>query len=172
MTKKDIFFYILGTFAFIFCGPFVMFVLALTFPISFLPSHDLVKFTGIAAIAFGVVFVFWSNYALVRFGKGGAGVLGPIKLMTETKHLVTTGPYAMCRNPMHFGLVIYFLVIGIALNNLASLIIPILMCIFAYVMAVVFDEPRLKKDFPQEYNEWASNVPRFFPRLVPYKTRS
>lgn len=165
MTKRDVLLYILGCFVFFICGPFFMFVIALFFPISFLPQHFMVPVLGKVVLVVGLVFTIWANVALIKYGKGGAGVFGKVKLMTETKHLVTQGPYAICRNPMHFGLMLFYLGIAILLNNLCSLCIPLLTIVFAYGMAIFLDEPRLKQDFPDEYEIYQSKVPRFFPRF-------
>ena len=85
--------------------------------------------------------------------------------MKETKHLVTTGPYAICRNPMHVGVFLYYMGFACALNSLASLVLPIAIVAFAYFAAIVLDEPRLRKEFPEEFAAYSSRVPRFFPRI-------
>ena len=39
------------------------------------------------------------------------------------------------------------------------------MLIFAYGFTMLLDEPRLKKDFPEEFEKWVQDVPnRFWPK--------
>lgn len=169
MTNRDKFFYVVGSCAFFVLGPCVMLVLKYFFSAPFLPENSFMVYVGYILCVLGAFFAIWSNVALVRIGKGGAGVIGPIKLMTETTHLVTTGPYALCRNPMHLGVILFYLGIACVINSLASLVIPLAMIIFAYVMAVFFDEVRLQRDFPEEYASWSSQVPRFIPKINRFK---
>lgn len=157
--------YALGFFAFIFVGPTLMYWIATTFPMTFLVEDQSVLYLGALTSAVGLFFAVWSNYELVKKGEGGAGNLGPVKMMKETKHLVTTGPYAICRNPMHVGVFLYYMGFACALNSLASLVLPIAIVAFAYFAAIVLDEPRLRKEFPEEFAAYSSRVPRFFPRI-------
>lgn len=157
--------YALGFFAFIFVGPTLMYWIATTFPMTFLVEDQSVLYLGGLTSAVGLFFAVWSNYELVKKGEGGAGNLGPVKMMKETKHLVTTGPYAICRNPMHVGVFLYYMGFACALNSLASLVLPIAIVAFAYFAAIVLDEPRLRKEFPEEFAAYSSRVPRFFPRI-------
>lgn len=168
MRARDIFIFLAGALVIIVAGPAVMLAIAWQFPSPFLPEDDYVSVLGSLVSAVGLYFFIWSNQALVKYGKGGAAVIGRVRLMTETKHLVTEGPYALCRNPMHLSMVLYYCGVGVSLNNLVAMIVPIFVIIFAFVMAVFFDEPRLKRDFGEEYENWAMQVPRFLPRIRPY----
>lgn len=151
----------------VFClaAPVVMCVLAYLWPCDFLPDTGFNLVIGSMCSAFGLFMVIWANLELWRRGRGTAAVLGPVKLGEETCSLVTTGPYAMCRNPMHLGLIFYYLGISCALNALMSLAVPVLMLAFAYLTAVFLDEPRLKRDFADRYETWAQEVPRFWPKI-------
>ncbi|MGN0909403.1 MAG: methyltransferase family protein, partial [Succinivibrio sp.] len=98
-------------------------------------------------------------------GHGGAADLGPVRISRRTDALVTTGPYALCRNPMHLGLFLFYLGLACAINSLSSLAVPALTLAFAYISAVHFDEPRLRRDFTESYAAWSAEVPRFLPSL-------
>lgn len=169
MTKRDLFFYAVGSTAFFIVGPCIMLVLKHFFSAPFLPDTTFMPVVGYVMCALGALFAVWSNVELVRVGKGCAGVIGPVKLMTETKHLVTSGPYALCRNPMHLGVILFYLGLACVINSLASLVVPLGMIIFAFSVAVLFDEKRLMRDFPDEYAQWSAQVPRFIPRLGLFK---
>ena len=66
---------------------------------------------------------------------------------------------------MHLGIILYFLGFACYLNSLWALAVPLAMTVFAFSLAVFVDEPRLKRDFPEEYAAWASRVPRFLPNV-------
>ena len=71
----------------------------------------------------------------------------------------------MCRNPMHMGLVLFYLGLCCAINSVLTLIVPLGMLIFAYGFTILLDEPRLKKDFKEEFDKWVQDVPnRFWPK--------
>lgn len=66
---------------------------------------------------------------------------------------------------MHMGIVLFYLGLCCAINSLITLVIPCLFLIFAQIVAVYIDEPRLKRDFPEEYSQWVQKVPqRFWPK--------
>ena len=130
-----------------------------------MPNNIATPIFGAICSGVGLFFVIWSNYELITKGKGGAIVVGKVHLSNQTVHLVTTGPYSMCRNPMHMGLVLFYLGLCCAINSVLTLIVPLGMLIFAYGFTMLLDEPRLKKDFPEEFEKWVQDVPnRFWPK--------
>ena len=100
--------------------------------VTFLPELTFTYGFSVFACAFGLFFAAWSVYEMLTKGEGGPAVLGPVKFMQETRHLVTTGPYALCRNPMHLGIILYFLGFACYLNSLWALAVPLAMTVFAY----------------------------------------
>lgn len=157
--------YACGFVLFIFGGPIFMAYLAAGSQLSFLSEGPSTFYLGGFTSAVGLFFALWANYELVAKGKGGAGNFGNIKLMKETRCLVTTGPYSICRNPMHLGGFLYYAGFACALNSLVSLLVPVAVICFAYIMAIFLDEPRLERDFPHDYALYKSQVPRFMPKI-------
>ncbi|MBO6258623.1 MAG: isoprenylcysteine carboxylmethyltransferase family protein [Succinivibrio sp.] len=157
-----------GCIVFLLGGPLVMFYLAAFFPAGgdFLPPGLFPAVFGSFSSACGLLFIFWSIRELHVKGQGGIASFGRIHLTSKTKNLVTSGPYAVCRNPMHLGLVLFYLGISCAINSLYSLLFPLTVFLVASVAAVFIDEPRLKRDFGVEYDRWAAKVPRFWPRII------
>ena len=145
--------------------PLVMFISSEYFTWTFLPSMHIGRILGALFSGCGLLFVIWANYELWHVGHGGAAVIGKLKLMRETEHLVSSGPYAMCRNPMHTGLVIYYMGVSFTLNSLVCLLFTCFVGVCAWLFAVYIDEPRLKRDFPCEYEKWSAQTPRFLPRI-------
>jgi protein-S-isoprenylcysteine O-methyltransferase Ste14 len=100
------------------------------------------------------------------FSKMGNGTLAP---WDPTSKLVVTGPYAYVRNPMITGVVL--ILTGEALM-LASWAIGIWALVFLIINMFYFmlsEEPGLRKRFGKEYEEYCRNVPRYIPRLTPWK---
>ncbi len=166
MPKKDLAVIAFGCVMFLLVVPALMaFVCAYLPVVDFMPLNAATTVFAGCSSAVGLLFIFWSMRELWQKGKGGPAVIGPLKLNRETKHLVTTGPYAVCRNPMHLGLVLYYLGACCAINSIWSLAVPLAAFITACLFARFVDEPRLRRDFGQEYETWAAAVPRFWPRV-------
>ena len=119
-SLRDKLIYAFGFIAFILGGPAVMAYLAAWSPVSFLSDQPSTFYLGGFTSAVGLFFALWANYELVIKGRGGAGNFGNIKLMKETKHLVTSGPYSICRNPMHLGVFLYYMGFACALSVISQ----------------------------------------------------
>jgi len=165
MSLRNVLSYLAGSFVLFILGPALILYLATLWHYTFMPEgYGSVIFGGLSS-AVGLLFIIWSNYELIKKGHGGAVVIGSIKLSDETIKLVTTGPYSMCRNPMHLGVVLFYLGLCCAINSLITLIVPLVTLLLAYLFAIFLDEPRLKRDFKEEYEKWACDVPqRFWPK--------
>ena len=162
---RYIFSYLLGGSIFFVAIPAIIFFIATLCPYTFMPEGKVAVFFGAFSSAVGLLFMIWSNLELIKKGKGGAVVIGNIKISKETIKLVTTGPYSMCRNPMHMGAFLFYLGLCCAVNSFFTLVVPFGFLLFAYFFAVFLDEPRLKRDFPEDYEKWIQDVPqRFWPK--------
>ena len=100
------------------------------------------------------------------FSKLGKGTLAPWE---PTRKLVISGPYAYVRNPMITG--VFLILLGEALI-FSSWVIGIWAAIFIIINMIYFplsEEPGLRKRFGEEYEEYCKHVPRYIPRLTPWK---
>lgn len=145
--------------------PAAMLILDRLAHISFLPDNALITALSLLCSAVGIFFCLWANLELIKRGRGGAAVIGPLKLCRETSRLVVSGPYALCRNPMHLGIILYQLGICCVIDSLLTLAVPLAMLVFALTLSCLVDEPRLRRDFRDEYEKWAEAVPRFLPKI-------
>lgn len=89
-------------------------------------------------------------------------------------YLVISGPFAHVRNPLYVGnMLLYF---GIGIMSFALFpYLQIAALIFFYIQykyIINEEEGYLKRAFGQEYQEYYQAVPRFFPRISPYKNSS
>jgi len=104
--------------------------------------------------------------SFTRFALQGEGTPSPVM---RTHKLVIRGLYRWVRNPMYvcvIGLIIgqYFLFDEISLLLYAA---AVWLALHLYV--VVFEEPRLQREFAAEYDEYRKNVRRWRPRLTPWR---
>lgn len=101
-----------------------------------------------------------------RFAWLGRGTPAPV---APTERLVISGPYRRVRNPM------YVAVTGLILGQVLMFQSPALL-IYAAVIAAAFhafvlayEEPTLKRQFPADYPAYFAHVPRWIPRLKPWR---
>ncbi len=110
---------------------------------------------GIVPFLAGVFIMF---HCIVLFAMDGLGTLSPAD---PTKQLVTKGLYRFSRNPMYIGVVL------ILLGELVFTLSPYLFfySIGIFVLFHFFiayrEEPRLKKDFGQDYETYCKTVKRW-----------
>lgn len=116
---------------------------------------------GIAAI--GALMLIDS---FVRFAVKGLGTPAPV---FPTKHLVVSGLYRYVRNPMYVGVVAAIL--GQALLFASPQLLIYGAIIWAAFTAFVqgYEEPTLLETFGDEYETFRKNVPRWIPRLTPWR---
>jgi protein-S-isoprenylcysteine O-methyltransferase Ste14 len=87
----------------------------------------------------------------------------------KTIILVSTGPYALCRNPLYVGTLL--IVIGfLALVQSATMTILTIPIIFLYIWGVVPAEERvLLQHHGDAYREYCASTSRWLPRLSSWK---
>jgi protein-S-isoprenylcysteine O-methyltransferase Ste14 len=118
---------------------------------------------GLVLIAVGLVFVAWT---IRLFSTVGRGTLAP---WDATAKLVVRGPYLHVRNPMISG--VAFVLAGEAVA-LGSKALFVWFAAFALVNALyipLVEEPGLRRRFGEDYEAYRTNVPRWLPRLRPWK---
>jgi protein-S-isoprenylcysteine O-methyltransferase Ste14 len=94
----------------------------------------------------------------VSQGGGGPGMDNP------PERLVTTGPFAWCRNPMYLGHVIFLTGLACSLQSWIGAAIAAAAS-FAFHLRVRRDEKRLAGQFGQPYLEYTARVKRWIPGL-------
>jgi protein-S-isoprenylcysteine O-methyltransferase Ste14 len=104
--------------------------------------------------------------SFARFALQGLGTPSPVM---PTKHLVITGLYRYVRNPMYVG--VFSMIIGQALlfGNLRVLWYGVAVGVAVALFVLLYEEPTLRRTFGSEYDEFCANVPRWIPRLSPWR---
>ena len=104
-----------------------------------------------------------SIYSIVYMrivGKGNPFDAYGYELAPRTKHLMTSGPYRLCRNPMLVGIYIYNTGAPVWLWSVMPLLI-VLAEVILRTLQVRSEEKRLEKDFGQEYLDYKKRVGRY-----------
>lgn len=118
---------------------------------------------GAICLLAGLTLAIWT---IRLFQNKGKGTLAP---WDATRHLITSGPYAYVRNPMITGI---FLILTGEACLLGSYAIGIWAVLFLVINMIYFplsEEPGLRARFGKEYDTYCKNVPRYIPRLTPWK---
>lgn len=109
---------------------------------------------------------------MVRFwGVAYAGSLTRVTGSVGAPELIVAGPFAHVRNPLYVGNITIYTGIGIMSNALWPWLVIAAFCwfVFQYIVIVRLEEGFLAKEF-SNYGEYRAHVPRFLPRLTPYRT--
>jgi protein-S-isoprenylcysteine O-methyltransferase Ste14 len=81
-----------------------------------------------------------------------------------TTQVVTTGVFAISRNPLYLGSVLVLFGIALALNMLWSLVMLLLSMILCHYILIIPEEQYLTAKFGDEYKEYAASVHRWLGR--------
>jgi protein-S-isoprenylcysteine O-methyltransferase Ste14 len=101
-----------------------------------------------------------------RFARTGGGTPAPI---APTQHLVVTGLYRYVRNPMYVGVLLAIFGQMLLFSSAALLAYGVAIWTAFHIFVVFFEEHRLQRKFPEEYEAYFHNVPRWFPRFTPWR---
>ncbi|MCW3493869.1 methyltransferase family protein [Microbacterium sp. SSM24] len=113
-------------------------------------------------IALGMAFLL-SAFALFALHQGTPAPVAP----TET--LVVTGVYRFVRNPMYLAVLAIILGQALLFGSWGVLVYAVI--VFAAVFAFVrgYEEPTLTRTYGEQYLEYRSNVPGWWPRFTPWR---
>jgi protein-S-isoprenylcysteine O-methyltransferase Ste14 len=131
---------------------------SLTPPLSLLPS-----LVGLLLICIGLILMLKTVSLLATAGQGTLAPWDP------AQKLVVLGIYQYVRNPMISGVLSILLGEAIFLGSLPVLgwFAVALLLNLAYIP--LFEEPDLARRFGEDYMLYKKNVPRWIPRLTPWK---
>lgn len=121
------------------------------------------RVVGILAIAAGLPLVLDS---FARFALQGLGTPAPV---VPTQRLVVTGLYRFVRNPMYVGVVSIIVGQGLLLGDARVLAYGAAIWICSHAFVLAYEEPTLRRQFGAEYDELTRHVPRWIPRLRPWR---
>jgi protein-S-isoprenylcysteine O-methyltransferase Ste14 len=102
-----------------------------------------------------------------RFALQGVGTPAPV---FPTRHLVVQGSYRYVRNPMYVAVVSLILGQALLLGDTHLLAYAIIPWLAAHLFVLIYEEPTLRKSFGAEYEAYCAHVPRWIPRLSPWRS--
>jgi protein-S-isoprenylcysteine O-methyltransferase Ste14 len=127
------------------------------------PGFTIVRAIGALLIVAGMIGLL---DAFARFALQGIGTPAPIY---PTRRLVVTGSYRYVRNPMYIALVSLVLGQALFLGDIHVLIYGLCFWLLTHLFVLLYEEPTLRRSFPEDYAAFTANVPRWIPRLTPWQ---
>src|SRR3974390_1506030 len=126
-------------------------------------AAEATRLAGVALIIAGVPGVLDS---FARFALEGLGTPAPI---APPRNLVVSGLCRYVRNPIYVAVVAVILGQAVLFADWRLLWYGALLWLFFHVWVVMIEEPTLKQTFGTEYESFRNNVPRWIPRLMPWR---
>jgi protein-S-isoprenylcysteine O-methyltransferase Ste14 len=125
-------------------------------------NSTILRIVGIVLILAGVP-VLLDSFA--RFAIQGLGTPAPI---FPPRHLVVQGLYRYVRNPMYVALVLVITGQALLFGNLRLLEYGAIVWLSTHLFVLLYEEPKLRATFGDEYKTFCAHVPRWIPRPRPW----
>lgn len=118
---------------------------------------------GLVLVVLGLIglLLCFADFAL----KGG-GTPAPL---APTQRLVTSRLYRHVRNPMYVSVLVLIFGQAAMARSIDVLAYGILIGLVTHAFVVTYEEPTLRHQFPDDYAAYFAGVPRWIPRLRPWR---
>ena len=110
---------------------------------------------GLLPLAAGVALLVW---CVREFYVAGKGTLAP---WDPPRHLVTTGPYRLSRNPMYVGLILIILGWALTLRSGRLLLYAVIIQMLVAIRVRTFEEPHAARHHRAEWDIYRASTPRW-----------
>ncbi len=120
-------------------------------------------FIGLAPILLGIIIMIGFIWGFILAGTGS-----PIQF-DMPKELIVSGSYRFVRNPMYVGQCLLLFGQAIIFNSFGLLIYLLVFFLMLHILVVFIEEPMLKHEFGQSYEQYYKSVPRWIPRLGAFR---
>ena len=125
--------------------------------------------------ALGILYLIFARPAPLGLITGGAIALAGVLVrawasghILKNERLAVSGPYAHTRNPLYFGS--FLIAAGFAVAaHWALLLVVIAFWAFIYGPTIERERANISGRFPEAYARYSENVPRFVPRVTPWR---
>ena len=104
-------------------------------------------------------------HAFARFVTEGTGTPAPV---APTQQLVVGGLYRYVRNPMYLAVAATIVGQALALGRTVLLVYAALFGVTVYAFVRLYEEPTLREQFGEQYEEYRRAVPGWWPRRRPW----
>ncbi|MEX0290039.1 MAG: isoprenylcysteine carboxylmethyltransferase family protein [Flavobacteriaceae bacterium] len=112
-------------------------------------------YLGAMIFLLGLIIMLW---CITSFAVKGKGTLSPVD---PTKKLVISGLYKFSRNPMYVGVVLILIGEAIFFQSRELWLYVIAVFVAFNLFAMLVEEPRLRRDFGEEYRNYCKRVRRW-----------
>ena len=112
-------------------------------------------YSGAIVFLIGFVIMLW---CIINFAIKGRGTLSPVD---PTKRLVVAGLYKFSRNPMYVGVTLMLIGEAIFFHSVELWVYSLFVLLAFNIFAILVEEPRLRKDFGEEYKDYCKKVRRW-----------
>ncbi len=131
-------------------------------------------FFGLSAIrVVGALLIGLGLMALVEsVGRFALEGVGTPALFLPTRKLVVTGLYRYVRNPMYVAVTAIILGQGMILGQVDVLTYAAIVWVTCHLFVLSYEEPALRRAYPEGYDVFFRDVPRWWPRARPWYPRS
>ena len=126
-------------------------------------TNILLAVLGAIITAAGLVLLILSIRLFILIGRG------TIMPWDPTRKLIIVGLYQHVRNPMILGVLILEIGAAVLFASRGTAVLAVLFFLINTVYFIYSEEPGLEKRFGAEYVEYKENVPRWIPRLKPWR---
>ncbi len=120
------------------------------------------EIAGFVLIAVGAAVLL---HAFARFVTEGTGTPAPV---APTQQLVVGGLYRYVRNPMYLAVAATIVGQALALGRTVLLVYAALFGVTVYAFVRLYEEPTLRQQFGEQYEEYRRAVPGWWPRRRPW----
>lgn len=138
-------------------------LIKLSTPRAALPGWPLLAVLGAVLALLGMAVLLES---FLRFALQGRGTPAPV---APPEKLVVSGFYRYVRNPMYVAVLALVVGQGLLTARPWTLAYGALLWGAFHAFVVAYEEPTLRRSFGEDYDRFAANVPRWLPRLTPWK---
>ncbi|UCC43705.1 MAG: isoprenylcysteine carboxylmethyltransferase family protein [Candidatus Zixiibacteriota bacterium] len=122
-------------------------------------SESLKVYLSLPLLLAGLALILWTVLLFLR-AKGSPVPINP------PRRLVTSGPYAYCRNPMLTGVFLLLFGLAILFGSVSLFFIFTPLYILLHVVELkTIEEPELTRRLGDEYLAYKKRTPMFIPRL-------
>jgi len=96
------------------------------------------------------------------FSRRGHGTPFPLD---APRNLVTSGPFAVVRNPIMAAEILVVWAEALYFSSLGIFLYAVLGAVAGHLLVVYIEEPELRERFGEQYEVYCRRVPRWIPRL-------
>lgn len=130
---------------------------------SAIASSTILLFLGLVIIVIGLALFIATVRMFILIGNG------TIMPWDPTRKLIVASLYCYVRNPMILSVIILQIGEAVLFASYGIAALALFNFILNTVYFILSEEPGLEKRFGQEYVEYKKNVPRWIPRLKPWR---